>query len=124
MNGVVYLQDATNGRIYSLSPTTYRDSGSDFTVTIQTTRNNFGASHLRKTEDGLYIMGDTTTGSLQVSVSDDDFTTFGNARSIDMSKKEKRLARVGGRFFERAHKFTYTDNYPLRLQAWIPLISV
>ena len=121
--GNVYVQDAANGNIYTFNGAVYQDSGSNFTVTLQTPRSNFGTT-LRKNEDSLAVIGDTTTGNLVVSVSDDDFVTQGATRNIDMSKKDKKIQRIGPRFFERAHKFTYTDNYALRLQAWVPDISL
>ena len=124
LNGTIYGQDASNGRIYKLLPTVFQDSGSNFTCTIQTSRNGFGAPHMRKAEDSLSIMGDTTTGNLVVSVSDNDYASFSATRNIDMSRKQKIIYRMGGRFYERAHKFTYSDNYALRLQAWIPQISL
>src|SRR3990167_1933880 len=94
VNGKVYVQDATNGRIYTLSPTTYQDLGSNFTVTLQTSRSNFGSAN-RKFEPQLDIIGDTTTGSLAVSWSDNDFTSFSTARNIDMTRAEKRLRTLG-----------------------------
>ena len=112
-NGTVYIQDATNGRIYTLDPAVFRDSGSNFTVTIQTDNYAFG-SPLIKFQEGLWIIGDNTTGNLNVSESDDDYVTFNAARTIDLSTTRKFLAE-GGSFFQRAYRFTYADNFALRL---------
>lgn len=118
LNGTTYIQDAANGRVYTFPQTTFQDSGSNFTVTLQTARSNFG-SPARKSEAALSVVGDDTTGSLGVATSDDDFTTFTTARNIDMSKRLKRLTKLGS-FYSRSHRFTYTDNAALRLQAWMP----
>lgn len=117
----VYVQDVANGRIYTLSATTFQDSGSDFTVSITTNRSNHGSEN-RKYEQSISVIGDTTTGSLAVSYSDDDFTTFNTARNIDMSQAVKRLYRLGS-FYERAHRFTYSNNAALRLQAFVPELT-
>ena len=112
-NGTIYIQDASNGRIYTMSPTTYQDSGSNFTVTIQTDNYWFG-SPMIKFQVGLWILGDNTTGNLNVTEADDDYTTFNTARTIDLSQTRKYLAE-GGAFFSRAYRLTYADNFPLRL---------
>ena len=113
-NGTVYLQDATNGRIYTLSASTFQDNSSNFTVTLQTAAYDFDISDL-KFLPVLDVYGDNTTGNLGVAWSDDDYTSFTTARNIDMSGIKKRLTRLGS-FRKRAFKFTYTDNYALRLE--------
>ena len=113
-DGIVYVQDATNGRIYQLLPTTFQDSAANFTVTIQTDNYDFGTP-FNKFQEGLWIIGDNTTGNLNVSESDDDYVTFNAARTIDLSKTRKFLGQ-GGSFFQRAYRMTYADNYALRMQ--------
>ena len=113
-DGTIYVQDFTNGRIYTMSASTYQDSGTNFTVTIQTDNYDLG-SPFNKFQEGLWITGDNTTGNLSVSESDDDYVTFNTARTIDMSKTRKFLGE-GGSFFRRAYRLTYADNYPLRLE--------
>jgi len=114
VDGQVYVQDATNGRIYTLNPTTYQDNGSNFTVTIQTDNYDFGTP-MAKFQSGLWLLGDNTTGTISVSEADDDYVTFKTARTIDMTVTHKFLAE-GGMFFQRAYRFEYTQNAALRLQ--------
>jgi len=116
-NGVVYVQDVSSGYIHTLQPSVYQDAGANFTYMLQTGRSNFG-SPLRKYATELSVIGDTSTGNLGVSVSDDDFGSFGTVRDIDMSSPIKRLTRLGA-FYSRAHRFTYTANGPIRLQAYV-----
>jgi len=120
LDGTIYVQDATNGRIYTLSPTVYQDSGANFTDTRQTSRSNFG-SVKRKSNPSLGVIGDTTTGNLTVAVSDNDFASFSTVGTIDLSQDVKRLYRLGS-FHNRAYRFTYADNFALRLQAYVPEI--
>ena len=114
LNGTVYVQDATNGRIYTMLPTTYQDSAANFTVTLQTEKNDFGTGN-NKFQTEIAIVGDTTTGSLNVATSDNE-GAYSTARAINMSLAAKRLRRLGS-FKERSYRFTYADNYALRLQA-------
>ena len=114
LNGTVYVQDATNGRIYTFPPTTYQDSGTNFTVTVQTENDDRG-SPLRKFENRLDINADNTTGNLAVSYADDDYTTFSTARNIDLTQNRKYLTRLGS-FYRRAYRYTYTANAALRLK--------
>lgn len=116
INGTVYVQDESNGRIYILRPSTFRDSGSDFTVIIQTERLNYGVDDV-KAQSKLTVIADNTLGNLNVSHSDDDFSTFSEPRSIDLSLSPKQLTRLGS-FRERAYRFTYADNSSFRAQAF------
>lgn len=118
LNGTTYVQDISNGRIYTMPTTTYQDSAANFTVTLQHGRSNFGSQN-RKIEHGVSVIADTTTGNLAVSTSDDDFANFSTARNIDLSLANKRLPKLGS-FYHRAHKFTYADNYAFRAQAFVP----
>jgi len=121
-NGVTYIQDVSTGHIHTLSPAVYQDAGANFTVTLQTPRSNFGSAK-RKYETELDVIGDTSTGNLGVSVSNDDFGSFSTVRNIDMSKASKNITRLGA-FYARSHRFTYTANAPFRAQAFMPEIRV
>lgn len=123
LNGVIYAQHASSGFINKLDRTLFQDTTLNFPVILQTPRSNFGFTG-RKWEDSVSIIGDTSTGNLVLTVSDDDGATYGASRNIDMSLKEKKIKRVGGAFYERSHKFTFTANAALRLQAWVPEIRV
>ena len=121
-NGALYLQDASNGRIYTFNASTFRDSGSDFRVTLQPTRSEFGTP-LRKQETGLSIIGDSTLSTVQVYANDDDATTtYTQVGEIDMTSPQKRTTRLGG-FYNRAHQFRYEANSSFRVQAWQPEIK-
>jgi hypothetical protein len=121
LNGVTYVQDAANGRIYTMSATTYQDSGVTFSVTKQTPRSNFG-SPKRKFEPALDLIADITTGTCSVAVSDNDFSSFTTLGTIDMTLPVKRLTRLGS-FYSRSHKFTYTQNAAYRAQAFVPEVK-
>jgi len=117
LNGTTYVQDVASGDILTLSPTTYQDDSTNFTVTLQTNRLTLGDPDIKR-QVSLDVIGDNTTGNLAVSYSDDDYANFSTARNIDMSRNEKRLKNLGA-FYGRAFKFTFTDNYSLRLMGFV-----
>ena len=121
-NGEVYAQHATDGRIYTFQPAVYQDNETNFEVVLQTSRSNYG-SGTRKYEADVQVIGDTSTGTLYVDVSDNDFTGWTTVGEIDMSKDQKRATRLGA-FYARAHRFRFQANAPLRLQAFIPGVRV
>ena len=121
-NGVVYAQHATDGRIYTFQPTVYQDAGTSFEVVLQTARSNFGSGK-KKYEDVVEVVGDTSTGTLNVDVSDDDYASWTTVGEIDMSQPSKRATRLGA-FYARAHRFRYAANAPFRVQAFIPGVRV
>src|SRR3990167_8266926 len=120
-DGVVYGLDATNGRVYTFQPSVYRDLSSTYPVILQTSRSNFGSAK-KKYETELGVVGDTSTGSLTVAVSDDDYASFTDVGTIDMSSPFKRITRLGS-FYNRAHRFTFNENAPFRVQAYLPEVK-
>ena len=122
LNGTVYLQDASAGNVYRILPSVFQDTGSNFTVRLQTPRMNWGTP-LRKYEPSLSIVGDSTLSTVQVYVNDDDSTTtYSLVGQIDMTQPQKRITRLGG-FYDRAHRFEYQANSSFRVQAWQPEIE-
>ena len=122
INGTVYLQDGGTGTVYTIAPSIFQDSGSNFTVSLQTPRMNWGTP-LRKYEPSLSIVGDSTLSTVQVYVNDDDSTTtYSLGGQIDMTQPQKRITRLGG-FYDRAHRFEYQAASSFRVQAWQPEID-
>lgn len=115
LNGTVYVQDSSNGRIYTLDSSSFQDSGSAYTATMQTVRSDRG-THKRKSANELEIIGDTSSGDLTVFLSDDDGANYRTAGVVDMSATRKRLHRLG-LYRERAYRLTHSANASLRLQA-------
>ncbi len=122
LNGAVYIQDASNGRVYTMNVSTFRDSGSDFTVRLQTKKHTFGTPS-RKYQEGLSLIGDETLGVVSTYVSDDDYQTTTEVGTISMTGSRKYLSRLGA-FDSRSYAFAYADNSTFRVQGFIPEIKV
>jgi len=108
----------TGGKIYTINPTNfvYTDDGLEYTMTLQTSKVDTNTNK-RKFLSKVEIIGDTqSSGTLHVSWSDDDYQTFANARSLDISAPRMTLHQCG-QFRRRAFKITHSDPTPCRLEA-------
>lgn len=107
----------TNGRIYTLSPTTYQDDSTNFTVLARLANEDLD-TYQNKFVKSLEVIGDkqasTTTISLQYS--DDDYITTSTARSLDMSNPHPMATNLG-KFRRRSWQISYTGSGALRLEA-------
>jgi hypothetical protein len=114
-NGLDLLQDASNGKVYSIDPGVYQDDGGSLPVTIITPPKSWGTLK-RKFMPALYLLGDTQSTLVSVSYTDDDYQSFSTPRTIDLATQRKMLQRCGSSR-KRAWKLTHDDNTPLRLTA-------
>ncbi len=115
--GTILMPDNSSGAVYSFSTTTYQDNAVAILMEVVTAKQDFGNSN-RKFYYGVYVVGDTTSASsnLSISWSDDDYTTFNTARTVDMGASRAYLSRLG-QSRRRSFKLAYSGNYPMRLEA-------
>jgi hypothetical protein len=109
----------TTGKYYTMSPlgAVWQDDGSNYTATLQTGLFDGGTSKYKFLKC-LRLIGDkqSSTCTIGVSWSDDDYNTFSTVRNVDMSQDNTRLWGCG-RFRRRAFKLTNTSNTPARLES-------
>ena len=113
----LYAQHPTNGRIYTLGPSTYQDDSTNFTVLARFGRLDIDTMR-RKFVKSYELIGDkqASTTNVDFQYSDDDYNTYSTARVFDMSQTRPLLTR-GGSFRRRAHQLSYAGNNPLRIEA-------
>lgn len=111
-----FCLDNSTSEIYKFDESLYRDNGTNFTVQFITEANDFGTLN-RKTMKRLAIVGDRpgAVSNISVSWSDDDYQTYSTARTIDLNQDLPCCYQLGW-FRQRIFKFSYTDNYPMRIQ--------
>lgn len=99
-----------------LSPV-YQDNAVDYTMTIVTQDTDEG-NRDRKFYQSVELVGDirSTSGSTNISWSDDDGQNFSTARAVDMSATRARLMRCGSSR-RRSWKITEAVNAPFRAEA-------
>lgn len=65
----------------------------------------------------LEVIGDKVDGTLQVSYSKDDYTSWIPYRNITLSNDRAKIHRLG-KYRRSAFEFYYTGSTPLRLEAF------
>lgn len=121
-DGSVILQHETDGYLYKLDPSSATDNGINFTMQIVTPLFD-GGVRLKKTLYRLDFIADQISDSLIVNNSDDDYQTWTNPRTVDLSVESPHLSTCGT-FRKRAYKILYTGAYPLRLSDLEPHLDV
>ena len=129
-NGVTYLQKSDYVTIYQMNSMYMKDditpvpgagdpTSTPITMTVQTALMDLGSS-VRKFLSKLYIVGDwsknesNTTTPLEVSWSDDDYTTWSTSRTIQLGIRSY-LTQLGA-FRRRAFKLVSTLVAPVRIE--------
>ena len=123
LNGTIYGQDAANGRVYTISDTTFQDSGSAFTMTVQTQLLNNGTA-ARKFVHWVDLIADTqASGTATLASSDDNGSTWTTRGTFDMTSARKRIASCGSYRGERQYRLTHSANTAFRGQALVEAYS-
>lgn len=115
-SGEHVLQHETNGALYTISSTDYKDDSNPIVVDIITP--SFDAQTFRRKHlNMLKFVGDRVPGSvLQVRKTDDDYQTWSNFRRVDLNLKVPKLVNCGT-FVRRAYHLRHTANTPFRIRA-------
>jgi hypothetical protein len=118
-NGSLYVAIAGQTVISVLSPSVYRDFGSDYTCRYVTEPNDFESFNWKicnrfSVESSRYT--NTGTSNLVVSWSDDDWASESATRNINLFSVSPYITRLG-KFRNRSFKLEYTDNYPLHIMS-------
>jgi len=115
--GSAYLLHTSDGTLYKLDTEAYQDNTDPILVELVTNKYDMD-TYNRKFQSSLKIIGDrySTTNTLTVKWSDDDYQTWSNAKTISLTDDFPAFHRLGS-FRRRAFKFTHELNQPLRLEA-------
>ena len=121
-NGVT-LQHATSGATLGMDIAAYQDAGAIFTADIYTP-NYRGGTQRQKTLTRLDMQGDRNGAStVRLYYSDDDYQTWTDAGTADLSTDEPFWADLGS-FRRRAFRFSQSANAPMRVEAIEALVDV
>jgi hypothetical protein len=120
------IGDRANGKIYSLSPTTYDEDGSILRSLVRTAHYNHGTERLKKFCNGIYVrlkrtqtVSEDGTPDLMVRYRDDGNTSWNDAFTLTMHSSSNTefvaYATALGSYESRQWEFYMTDSYPLVL---------
>ncbi len=111
------MQDASNGRIYTASATTYQDSAVQFSTIMQTDGRDQGTSNW-KTVSYVELVGDTqASGTITLEASDNDGSNWKTIGSFNNAVERKRIYRGGAYRGKRMWRITDANNTAGRAQA-------
>jgi hypothetical protein len=110
---------STSGKVYLLNPTsrTFQDDSVAYSATMITSPIDADV-YAKKVWRSIAVVGDkeTSTSTINISWSDDDYVTFSAVRTVSMSGGFAR-ARKLGQSRHRVFRFDHSDNLPLRVRA-------
>jgi hypothetical protein len=89
----VYCVDlnSTDGKVFKLDSTTFRDNSASFTMTIQTGRNYLAGGKSFVTHYIDLIADTQASGSTTLEVSTDDYASWKTVGTYDLTKQKKRI---------------------------------
>lgn len=110
------LQHESNGQLFYINSTTYKDLDQPIVIDIITP--NFDADTYRKKQLNIMkFVGDQVEGSkLQVRRTDDDYQHWSQWRNVDLGQKTPMLTNCGT-FKKRAYHLRHTQDLPFRIRA-------
>ena len=115
LTGADWFSDGEFGTLSYGNSTTYTDSGAPIYFRSTSDIIDHGSSK-RKFYHRLEIIGDKVQGSLQVRHSQDDYKTWSQFRTVDLSKSRPQIYSLGTAR-RRAWQFLCTDAVPLRIDS-------
>ena len=92
----------------------YQDISTNFTMRV-ITDNQYFETYRHKFCARMLILADASSGTMNVSWSDDDYITYSTVRTVNMALADPKLTQLGT-FKRRAWKLEWTQNYPMRLE--------
>jgi len=115
--GAAYVLHNSNGCVYKVDPTKYTDDGTTILVDVTTNKYDMD-TYNRKFMRAVRPVGDrySVGNTLNLRWSDDDYVTWSNTKTIELSDDFPNWSRLGS-FRRRAFNMKHALNYPLRLES-------
>lgn len=111
----LYLQNETNGQVYTVSPDYYSDGADTIYFRIRTPQMD-GGSTKRKFYRRVELVGDKSNGVATISHSDDDYQTWSTPRSVSLLDTRPILYQNGSAR-RRAWEIFSSALIPIRLNS-------
>ena len=111
----------TGGKIYKIDPLSvgaiYQDDGSNYSTEIRTAKLDFGTSDKKYVSEINLVADTVSSGTCTLYYSDDDYSTWSLGQTIDLTRPDKMITRLGSHYNGRAYKLVHSDNGPFRAEA-------
>lgn len=118
---------STSGKMYTINPASrvFQDDGVAYSARaqLQTVDPGVGA-FVAYEEAQVKADVEASASALELIWSDDDYMTYSNPRSLDLSTNIPKTSRLGGTRRPRAFAVTHAANTPMRLEELRLMVSV
>jgi len=114
--GNIYLQDISNGNIYTVDPTAYADNGVPFALTLQTDNIDFGSRSLKNNVYVDLVTDQVSNSVATISYTTDDFQTFSTPLALDLSQDRVFISDLG-EWRKIAFNITHNMQLDFRIKA-------
>ncbi len=112
-----------SGKIYRIDPVSdgsvFTDDGVGYLMEVRTAKLDMGTSDKKYVRE-INLIGDTVSSSTMASAtiyySDDDYKTWSQGQTFDLSRRNKNVFRLGSHYDGRAYKLTVSGG-PFRAEA-------
>jgi hypothetical protein len=110
-----------DGKIYTIKPASdselHTDDGSAFDMEIRTSRIDHGTERLKTIPSIRLVADDQASGTVTLEASDDDYESWFELGTFDLTQRDKRITRCGSYRGGRAYRLTHSANAPFRGEA-------
>ena len=114
-NNVISVLHSTDGKIYKLDKDTFTDDAGVILVDIITSRINFKSTRWKRMFRVELLADKESSGTVTIRWSDDDYQTWSNSRSLDLTTRP--YTKACGVFRRRAFRLQHSTNAAFRAQA-------
>jgi hypothetical protein len=118
LDNTLIVMDTLNGAVNSCNADYVfpNDNGTIVPVDIYTPNYDAGVDRSKNLSQMRFNADQTPGSKLQVRFSDNDYQTFNNFRTVDLSR-ERPILNDEGSFYRRAYHFRHLCNTPLRIRS-------
>ena len=117
----------TTGKLYVINPSsrTFQDDGQAFSARSQLQTVDPGAGAFVSYHEAQVAADvESSTSNMSLVWSDDDYVTYSNPRTLDLSSSIPRTWRMGGTRHPRAYAIVHNANTPMRVRELRLMVSV
>ena len=114
-NNLILVLHPTDGKLYKLDKDTFTDDAGAILVDIITSRINFKSTRWKRMFRVELLADKESSGTVTIRWSDDDYQTWSNSRSLDLTTRP--YTKACGVFRRRAFRLQHSTNAAFRVQA-------
>jgi hypothetical protein len=112
---------STSGKVYTINPASdgelYQDDGASYSMQVRTARLDHGTGKRKFIPEIRLICDRQSAGTATLEVSDDDYSSWTQIGTFDLTQMEPKVTPCGSYKGGRAYRVTHSYNGPFRAEA-------